>query len=79
MVREPYRSMILRSYIAKDSENGQANALSRRPDYKIQGKTIEPAILRKTEDGSIIYNHHILATTMEVIEDPIITKLMEAN
>jgi len=63
----------------KGSENGQADALSRRPDYEIQGKTIEPAILRKTEDGSIIYNHHILAATVEVIEDPIITKLMEAT
>jgi transposase InsO family protein len=63
----------------KGSENGQADALSRRPDYEIRGKTIEPAILRKTEDGSIIYNHHILAATMEVIEDPIITKLIEAT
>jgi hypothetical protein len=52
---------------------------SRRPDYEIQGKTIEPAILRKTENGSIIYNHHILAATVEVIQDSIITKLIKAT
>ena len=63
----------------KGSENGQADALSRRPDYEIQGKTIEPAILKKAENGSIIYNHHTLAATTEIIQDPIITKLIEAT
>jgi transposase InsO family protein len=60
-------------------ENGQADALSRRPDHEIVGKTIEPAILKTSDDGSIIYNHHMLAATIEVIEDPILAKLIEAT
>jgi hypothetical protein len=63
----------------KGSKNGQANTLSQRPDYKIQEKTVEPAILKKAENGSIIYNHHILAATTEIIQDPIITKLIETT
>jgi transposase InsO family protein len=63
----------------KGSENGQADALSRRPDYEIQGKTVEPAILKKAENGSIIYNHHTLAATTEIIQHPIVTRLIEAT
>jgi hypothetical protein len=63
----------------KGSENGQANALSQRPNYEIQGKTIKPVILKKAENGSIIYNHHILAATTEIVQDPIITKLIKTT
>jgi hypothetical protein len=63
----------------KGTENGQADALSRRPDYEIQGKTIEPAILRQQEDGSLTYNHHTLAATIELNEDPLIQEIAEAT
>jgi transposase InsO family protein len=63
----------------KGTENGQADALSRRPDYELQGKTIEPAILRQQEDGSLTYNHHTLAATIELQEDPLIRKIIEAT
>jgi hypothetical protein len=35
--------------------------------------------LKKAENGSIVYNHHILAATMEIIQDPIITRLIEGT
>jgi hypothetical protein len=35
--------------------------------------------LKKAENGSIIYNHHTLAATTEIIQDSIITKLIEAT
>jgi len=44
----------------KGSENGQADALSRRPDYEIQGKTIEPvcytlgSLIAKCQDPDYI-------------------------
>jgi hypothetical protein len=63
----------------KGTENGQADALSRRPDYELQGKTIEPAILKQQQDGSLTYNHHTLAATIELHEDPLIQKIIEAT
>jgi hypothetical protein len=53
--------------------------LSWRPDYEIQGKIIEPAILRQQEDGSLTYNHHTLAATIELNEDPLIQEIAEAT
>lgn len=63
----------------KGTENGQADALSRRPDYELQGKTVEPAILRQNSDGSLIYNHQVLAATIELTEDPLIQKIIKAT
>ncbi|KAF4228200.1 hypothetical protein CNMCM8980_006938 [Aspergillus fumigatiaffinis] len=63
----------------KGTENGQADALSRRPDYELQGKTVEPAILKQQEDGSLTYNHHTLAATIELQEDPLIQRIIEAT
>jgi hypothetical protein len=63
----------------KGTENGQANMLSRRPDYEIQGKTIEPAILKQQGDGSLTYNHHTLAVTIKLNEDPLIQEIAEAT
>jgi transposase InsO family protein len=63
----------------KGTENGQADALSRRPDYELQGKTVEPAVLRQNEDGSLTYNHQILAATIELMEDPLIQRIAEAT
>jgi hypothetical protein len=56
----------------KGTENGQADALSRRPDYELQGKTIKPAILKEQEDGTLTYNHHVLAATIKLKEDLLI-------
>jgi hypothetical protein len=53
-------------------ENRQANALSWWLDYKIQGKTTKPAILKQQEDGSLMYNHHTLAATIKLNKDPLI-------
>jgi hypothetical protein len=63
----------------KGTENGQADALSQRPDYELQGKTVEPAILKQQEDGSLTYNHHTLAATIELQEDPLIQRIIEAT
>jgi hypothetical protein len=35
--------------------------------------------LKKAENRSIVYNHHILVATTEIIQDPIITRLIEAT
>lgn len=48
--------------------NGRADALSRRPDYQRGVKEASPAILKDNEDGTIGYNHQILAAT-SVLED----------
>jgi hypothetical protein len=63
----------------KGTENGQADALSRRLDYEIQGKTIEPVILKQQGDGSLMYNHHTLAATIKLNEDPLIQEIVEAT
>lgn len=61
----------------KGNENGQADALSRRPDYEIKGKSIEPAILRREKDGSIAYNRQQLAATIELETNEIEQKIAE--
>ncbi|KAJ8228025.1 hypothetical protein LV160_008960 [Aspergillus fumigatus] len=63
----------------KGTENGQADALSRRPDYELQGKIIKPAILKRQEDGSLTYNHQTLAATIELQEDPLIQRIIKAT
>ena len=61
----------------KGNENGQADALSRRPDYEIKDKTINPAILRTNEDGTISYNHQVLAATMHASNELLEKKIAE--
>jgi hypothetical protein len=63
----------------KGTENGQANALSQQPDYEIQGKIIEPAILKQQGDGSLMYNYHTLTATIKLNEDPLIQEIAEAT
>ncbi|BAE56502.1 unnamed protein product [Aspergillus oryzae RIB40] len=63
----------------KGSENGQADALSRRPDHEIKGKTIETAILKQHEDGSIGYNKQTLAAVTVEIKDPTRHLIAKAN
>lgn len=60
----------------KGTENSQADALSRRPDYELKDKIIEPAILKKAEDGSIVYNKQQLAATIH-IQDDMIAKIIK--
>jgi hypothetical protein len=60
-------------------ENGQANMLSRRPDYEIQGKIIKPAILKQQKDRLLMYNHHTLAATIELNKDLLIQEIAEAT
>ena len=50
----------------KGNENGRADALSRRPDYEKSSKKTNPAILKENEDGTISYNHQILAATINI-------------
>ena len=51
----------------KGNENGRADALSRRPDYEGNLKRkADPAILKENDDGTISYNHQILAATIDI-------------
>lgn len=52
----------------KGTENGAADALSRRDDYMEHDKPTYDAVLRKNPDGSLEYNHPRLAT-ITIIED----------
>lgn len=61
----------------KGNENGQADALSRRPDYEIKDKSINPAILKTNEDGTISYNHQVLAATMYILDENLEKKIIE--
>ncbi|KAG0158308.1 hypothetical protein PDIDSM_5821 [Penicillium digitatum] len=60
------------------TENSQADALSRRPDYELGTKSAEPAVLRQNSDGTISYNKQILAATMEVVDDDFLQKIRDA-
>jgi RNase H-like domain found in reverse transcriptase len=52
----------------KGIENGRADALSRRSDYR-DGIKVEPySILRQNKDGSLEYNHRIQANSL-IIKD----------
>ena len=60
----------------KGNDNGRADALSRRPNYKRNlKKKADPAILKENKDGTISYNHQILAATIN-IGTTITTKLI---
>lgn len=58
----------------KGIENGQADALSRRPDCEIKDN---PAILRTNEDGSISYNRQTLAATVHLEDNPLEKRIIE--
>ena len=61
----------------KGNENGQADALSRRPDYEIKERTPNPAILKANEDGSIGYNQQILAATFHINDKTLEKRIIE--
>lgn len=61
----------------KGTENSQADALSRRPDYELGTKAAEPAVLRQNPDGTISYNKQILAATIEVRNDDFLQQVRE--
>jgi transposase InsO family protein len=63
----------------KGTENSQADALSRRPDYEIGTKTAEPAVLKQNNDGTISYNKQILAATSELKDDEFTQQIREAT
>ena len=62
----------------KGTENSQADALSRRPDYEIGTKAAEPAVLRQNSDGTISYNKQILAATVELKDDEFLQQIKDA-
>src|SRR5450755_3322308 len=56
-------------YYYKGSENGRADALSRRADYR-EGYKIEPySIFRLNEDGTMEYNHKQVAASLTVSDE----------
>ena len=51
----------------KGNDNRRANTLSQRPDYERNlKKKADPAILKENKDGTISYNHQILAATIDI-------------
>ena len=50
----------------KGNENRRANTLSQQPNYKHKSKKADPAILKENKDGTISYNHQILAATINI-------------
>ena len=59
----------------KGNNNRRADALSQQPDYEEKSKKADPAILRENKDGTINYNHQILAATIN-IRTMMMTKLI---
>ena len=59
--------------------NSQADALSRRPDYKDGVKETVPAILTTDEQGNLVYNHQTLAATSELQDDTWLQQIKEAT
>ena len=53
--------------------------LSRRPDYEIGIKQVEPAILWQEDDGTIVYNQQILAATLEIKDDEWMDNICKAT
>ena len=51
----------------KGNDNGRANTLSWQPNYERNlKKKADPVILKENEDGTISYNHQILAATINI-------------
>jgi len=51
----------------KGSENGRADALSRRADHREDSKEKTPwSILKQNDDGSLEYNHRITASSLTI-------------
>lgn len=59
--------------------NSQADALSRRPDYKDGVKEAVPAILTTDGQGNLVYNHQTLAATSELQDDAWLQQIKEAT
>jgi hypothetical protein len=60
---ETLSELNLRISYRKGSENGRADALSRRADYELtETDQVSGAILREDKDGSLVYNHSFAAT-----------------
>jgi hypothetical protein len=56
-------------YYHKGSENGRADALSRRADYR-EGHKVEPySIFRLNEDRIIEYNHKQVAASLTISDE----------
>ena len=62
----------LRILYKKGSENGRADALSRRLNYElIDSNRVSGAILRVDKDGSLVYNH-AFAITLRIIDTTLV-------
>ena len=61
----------------RGTENAQADALSRRPDYEVRGNEISPAILTKEEDGTLRYKRPNLAATLALQPEPLIDRIRQ--
>ena len=56
----------------RGTENAQADALSRRPDYEVRGNEASPAILTKGGDGALRYKRPTLAATLALQPESLI-------
>jgi len=76
---ETLSELNLRISYRKGSENGRADALSRRADYELtDNDKVSGAILRKDADGALIYNRSF-ATTMRLSSDAWETEIRQAQ
>ncbi len=53
-------------FYRKENDNIKADALSRRVDHTRNIKSTSQSILRENENGIIIYNHIMIASTFQI-------------
>src|SRR3989440_7758129 len=62
----------------KGSENAQADALSRRADYREKGSEQSHTLLRQEKDGSLKHDHPEVMTMTKIIVDDYTTEIRNA-
>jgi hypothetical protein len=66
-------------FYQKGTENGRADALSRRNDHREGRETETPySILRKNPDGSLEYNHQVRAQSLVIQDDDWESRIRQA-
>jgi hypothetical protein len=53
----------------KGTDNGRADALSRRADHREGPEAVPYSILRKCPDGTLEYNHQIQVNSLTIVDD----------
>ena len=65
---ETLSELNLRISYRKGSENGRADALSRRPDYMLtDADKVSGAVLKQEQDGTLVYNRSFAATLIRPV------------